>query len=385
MVGVQEGGGVGKEREVSQGEEDFPGHQSFDFGGTILARLEERFTIHPKDSRFPAGTIGPTPATGPTPMDMSVPSSRADMEALVYDFCQGLSNSSTLAAPAPQPPHPHVQFAPTVTSPISSREPPLSLHYHRPFGKTAIQPGLEQITIAIRAPPTFSRAPSPVHDSPSTSHPQTSLPQPDLASSSSDLTTLDLLPHHFDPSTTHTSVPFGQPFADSPATVRLLFDEGSDVPTSDVLDVLYPIFFHKIGCQFPFLSLPSLQTLDSDDPSSQVTAPLLVLAVCALAARFVPSISFHAPPTDRPDLRFSDDPLIAGNTPGRRLRATRGVPFADKAKEILVPLLAYPSSNTVAALLLLAWHEFGLNSEGALWMYSGVSFPAFGDGAWPES
>lgn len=40
---------------------------------------------------------------------------------------------------------------------------------------------------------------------------------------------------------------------------------------------------------------------------------------------------------------------------------------------MLVALLGIPSAATCQSLLLLAYHEFGLNSEGSLWMYSGMA------------
>jgi hypothetical protein len=67
--------------------------------------------------------------------------------------------------------------------------------------------------------------------------------------------------------------------------------------------------------------------------------------------------------------RFSDNPLVRGPD-ATRSPALFGVTFADKAKGMLVALLGFPSPATVQSLLLLAYFEFGLNSEGAFWMYS---------------
>lgn len=40
---------------------------------------------------------------------------------------------------------------------------------------------------------------------------------------------------------------------------------------------------------------------------------------------------------------------------------------------MLTPLLSYPTHACVAAILLLAWHEFGINCESSLWMYTGMA------------
>lgn len=109
----------------------------------------------------------------------------------------------------------------------------------------------------MRAPPPFSRAQSPARDSPE------SLPSADLSS-------LNFSFGQYP--TTHTSFPFDQPFANSPSTVDRIFDVDSDIPRPEILDQLYPIFFSKMGCHFPFLSLASLKALDSDDPSTRVNA-----------------------------------------------------------------------------------------------------------------
>ncbi|KAK7044133.1 hypothetical protein VNI00_007850 [Paramarasmius palmivorus] len=230
-------------------------------------------------------------------------------------------------------------------------EPPLVLQYHRPFGPTAIQPGLEQISIAFRAPIPGSRAASPT------------LGESPTSGTSSDFdfnnpkTSFSFEPIHY------TNPTFSSPHtmdlsgiggstvtaSDSP------FDANSDIPRPAVLQKLLPLFFARMGSHFPFLTESSLMSnIDHEDPSRRVTAPLLLNAVCALAAR------------------FSDIPIIRSQARDRS-PATYGIPFAEKTKQLLVPLLGFPSSNTVAALLFLAYFSFGLNNEGALWTYSGMA------------
>lgn len=60
-------------------------------------------------------------------------------------------------------------------------------------------------------------------------------------------------------------------------------------------------------------------------------------------------------------------------TPSYLCTASYALPFADKAKALLIPLLGYPSSMTVASLHLLAQVEFGFNSEASLYLFSGMA------------
>ncbi|KAK7469053.1 hypothetical protein VKT23_003546 [Stygiomarasmius scandens] len=241
----------------------------------------------------------------------------------------------------------------SVSTSSHAQEPPLVLQYYRPFGPTAIQPGLEQISIAFRAPYPGSRCPSP--SSFEASSPQSSSDLPTKNST----TSFSFEPLHYTngnaqspPSTIGAgqnvpispSIPFDSPY-----------ESGSDIPRPALLHTLLTLFFTRMGSHFPFLNKASLlSNIDHDDPSKRVTAPLLINAVCALAAR------------------FSDTPILRSQVQDQS-PATYGIPFAEKAKQLLVPMLGYPSFNTVASLLFLAYLSFGLNNEGALWTYSGMA------------
>ncbi|KAJ7641467.1 fungal-specific transcription factor domain-containing protein [Roridomyces roridus] len=48
-------------------------------------------------------------------------------------------------------------------------------------------------------------------------------------------------------------------------------------------------------------------------------------------------------------------------------------PFLTKAQELVIPLLHLPTTDCVTGLLLLAWANYGQNSESALWQYSGMA------------
>lgn len=211
--------------------------------------------------------------------------------------------------------------------------------WFRPFGPTAIQPGIEQISIAIRAPPSQSRAATPEHITNATAAEANS----------------------FSPIFSFENFPLFSgitpPTMEASANQPKFFEPGSDVPRKEILDELLPLFFSRMGSLFPFLSLSDVQSADDESPGMNarlVCKPLLLNTICSLAAR------------------FSQSSLIMPKDP-KRSPATYGIPFANQAKQLLIPLLGYPSSRTVASMLLMAYHEFGLNSEGALWMYSGMA------------
>jgi hypothetical protein len=66
--------------------------------------------------------------------------------------------------------------------------------------------------------------------------------------------------------------------------------------------------------------------------------------------------------------RFSNDPRIR-----RDPVYLCGELFGNKAKQIIVVLLAVPSYDLVASLLMLSWYEFGCNRDVGFWMYTGMA------------
>lgn len=47
--------------------------------------------------------------------------------------------------------------------------------------------------------------------------------------------------------------------------------------------------------------------------------------------------------------------------------------FGDRAKQLVIVLLAFPSYDLVASLLMLSWYEFGCNRDVGFWMYTGMA------------
>jgi len=229
---------------------------------------------------------------------------------------------------------------------------------------------LEQISIAFRAPYPGSRCPSP--SSFEASSPQSSSDLPTKNST----TSFSFEPLHYtngNAQSPPSTIGAGQKIPVSPSIpFDSPYESGSDIPRPALLHTLLTLFFTRMGSHFPFLNKASLlSNIDHDDPSKRVTAPLLINAVCALAARFVSNHqSFLSAILSRRSRfnffhRFSDTPILRSQVQDQS-PATYGIPFAEKAKQLLVPMLGYPSFNTVASLLFLAYLSFGLNNEGMI-------------------
>lgn len=221
------------------------------------------------------------------------------------------------------------------------------LQYSRPFGPTAIQPGLEQISIAIRAPPSYSRAGSPSEESPATGTGSalgsssaagggmSATVAPGLTNGTLD-TTLPEANHHLSTFPFTPFSPFPGMFNSGDAlggagstpsfahmamggaqsTQSLLFGETEDVPRQEILDELIPLFFKRLGAHFPFLTERQLREMDQQSTARKLVHPLLLNMVCAMAAR------------------FSESPLLTQQGLGRT-PATYGIPFADKVRSDL--------------------------------------------------
>lgn len=186
--------------------------------------------------------------------------------------------------------------------------------------------------ISIAAPPAFSRDQSP--------SPPTSSSFPSQGLSMFDASTSFAFPYYqhgsqVPPILTQQSVPRAERF----------FEEGSDMPREEIKNELFNVFFSRVGSLFPFLDRRAVTQLDDRDSPATVDVPMLVNSICAVAARFSESTAVRGP-----------DPA---RSPG-----LYGVPFADKAKSMLIPLLGYPTTRTVQSILLLSFHEFGLNNDG---------------------
>ncbi|KAK4685515.1 hypothetical protein P7C73_g4633, partial [Tremellales sp. Uapishka_1] len=122
-----------------------------------------------------------------------------------------------------------------------------------------------------------------------------------------------------------------------------LFDN-SGMPYPHIRIPLFDLFFKHMSQHFPSTSRQRMnERLESGTMSN-----FLANCMCALAARFS-------------DLDKTAPPLSCA-------------PFIAKAQELIVPLLHLPAHDVTTGLLMLAWANFGQNSESGLWQYSGMAF-----------
>lgn len=138
------------------------------------------------------------------------------------------------------------------------------------------------------------------------------------------------------------------------------YDPEDNLPVSGLITHLCEVFFTHLGCNFPFLQRDRFLR----DLSDKQVEPILVDAVCALAARF----SLH--PLLATNQSQPNEPLT-GSTPESK-HARQGHLFAQRAMCAIVNAFSCPTLAVVQACLLLAYEEFGSNRDSGLWMYLGI-------------
>lgn len=212
-------------------------------------------------------------------------------------------------------------------SPVQHHTESRKVPYFRYFGPTAIVPGYKQmvVNVAIHRDRRRSRGGSMSTTSPG------------------------------------SLLGFG-PAHDHPLQGETVFESIDDLPTYDPIDPapthpvilsLFKTFFLHLGCNYPFLREKKCIRMLKD----KTLEPILVDAMCALAAR------------------FSDLPVVTAVTgPDEKMkRFEYGELFARRAKTAVADTFPCPSVSTVQAYLLLAYEAFGANQDSALWMYLGLA------------
>ena len=129
-----------------------------------------------------------------------------------------------------------------------------------------------------------------------------------------------------------------------------IYDPNDTEPVHPLIISLAKTFFVHLGCNYPFLQQHKFMTMVKEKRAE----PILVDAVCALAAR------------------FSDSPILTGGN-DKMPRTDRGQSFAQRAKQATVDTFPCPTVAAVQACLLMAYEGFGANQDSALWMYLGVA------------
>lgn len=129
-----------------------------------------------------------------------------------------------------------------------------------------------------------------------------------------------------------------------------VYDPTSQLPVHPQILSLIKTFFVHLGCNYPFLK----QSKFTQMVMERRVEPILVDAICAIAAR------------------FSDSQQLTGGN-DKMPRTERGQIFAQRAKQATVETFPCPSVGAVQALLLMAYEGFGANQDSALWMYLGLA------------
>lgn len=201
--------------------------------------------------------------------------------------------------------------------------------YFRYFGPTAIVPGFKQMVVDVQQSKHRDRRKSR-GGSFSTTSPSSLTGQNN-----------SVLQHHY---------------TDSGAIIETL----EDMPSYDVNDTgpVHPIiitlcqtFFAHLGCDYRFLKPERFFRLLDE----KRVEPILVDAMCALAAR------------------FSDLPIFTNEHDGKAKRSEYGQVFAQRAKAAMVDTFPCPSVAAVQAFIMMAYEGFGANQDSALWMYLGCA------------
>lgn len=250
----------------------------------------------------------------------------------------------------------------------------IQLHYFRSFGgATAVTQGLKKISVRIRVPAELesmlieAQNRSSFFDPASTGlDPQTlnlhSLLGTSRVMQSANFTT-SMLPNGLH--ATDVRIP--------PALSPPAYPE--DLPDAPLRDLLLTRFFLRLGDHFPFISR---STLEAQLARGSQVNPALINAMCALAARFVEPyetgmLSPSAGAGGSTAGGNNDGDIGADSGLGSSKPHSRGLRFAEKAKSYMMSSITLPSVTTVATLVLLAWHEFGVNSDSGLWMFAGMA------------
>lgn len=113
------------------------------------------------------------------------------------------------------------------------------------------------------------------------------------------------------------------------------------------------------NCHVPYIVLhkPTFMKQISEG----TVPPALILAVCAVSARY-------ASLQDSSDYRFSRHPEVR-----RHPMSTAGDEYAAKARQLLSLEFDRPTLSNVQSLVILGLHEFGSSRGARAWMYAGIA------------
>lgn len=129
------------------------------------------------------------------------------------------------------------------------------------------------------------------------------------------------------------------------------YDINDTAPVPSLIKHLVRTFFAHLGCNFPFLRKDKVLRMVEE----KRLAPILVDAICSLAAR------------------FSDNDQLVSSQRTKQLKSEYGQVFAQRAKALVTDTFLCPTVEALQACLLLAYEAFGDDKDSALWMYTGCA------------
>ncbi|KAI0420334.1 fungal-specific transcription factor domain-containing protein [Xylaria grammica] len=274
--------------------------------------------------------------TSDTPQDYATPALPMKSESIDWEDVHSQKSQTTprrepLATRAPNPRQSSFSTddgrSPNSRSPVlHHNESGHRVPYFRYFGPTAILPGFKQMVVKVRG----RRRSSMSATSPSTGSNQGSIQSSVQAGLlSTTLPDLDL--------GNIEDIPF--------------YDVNDTNPVHPLILNLVETFFLRLGSNYPFIPRHKFPLLVKE----KRVEPILVDAVCALAAR------------------FSDISLFRRWNDGKLVKSEYGQAYAQRAKAATVDTFACPSVAAVQACLLMAYDGFGADQDSALWMYLGIA------------
>ncbi|PQE08459.1 pathway-specific nitrogen regulator protein [Rutstroemia sp. NJR-2017a BBW] len=216
-------------------------------------------------------------------------------------------------------------------APLHNDEPVVESHrvpYFRYFGPTAIVPGFKQMVVSVREHRRSMGASSATAMSPGSAK-------------------------YGSTGSAHAGTP-SQSGTETRSSIDMpIYEPNDPLPVNRLIIHLVEVFFAHLGCNYPFLS--KRQGTFKRLVEEKKVEPILVDAVCALAAR------------------FSDHPLLTTSHEQPHPKSDYGQVFAQRAKAAVVDTFPCPTVGAVQACLLLAYEGFGANQDSALWMYLGCA------------
>ncbi|SPO49142.1 uncharacterized protein PSANT_06833 [Moesziomyces antarcticus] len=272
------------------------------------------------------------------------------------------------------------QAAPSGSAAPAGKDRIIQLHYFRSFsGATAVTQGLKKISVRIRVPAELESMLIEAQNRTNLFDPAASGLDPQTLNLHSLLGTSRFMPSP-NPAAASTSAAAHRtafPAMHEAHTPSALSSAAyaEDLPEAPLRDLLISRFFLRLADHFPFLSR---YTLEAQLARGSQVNPALINAMCALAARFVEpyetTMLSPAAAGTGGSVNASNDPdATADSVFGSAKPHSRGLRFAERAKSYMMSSITLPSVTTVATLVLLAWHEFGVNSDSGLWMFAGMA------------